>query len=185
MTRIVGNTFAAVLALASAPSLAAPFLLTSTSFKDGAVLDRKHAGALASNPNCVGTNVSPQLSWSNVPAGTTSIVLFMIDPEGRGGAGVNHWVAYGIDPAKGGFAEGEASQPPVNYVGGKSTQGLPVYTGPCTPPDTDWHHYTFVAVATDLPRDALQQGMTREEVADKLMGHAKGAAGLVARFKHP
>ena len=49
-----------------------------------------------SNPNCVGENVSPQLSWSNVPDGTKSFVLLMTDPEGRGGAGVNHWVAYGI-----------------------------------------------------------------------------------------
>jgi hypothetical protein len=36
------------------------------------------------------------LSWSNVPDGTKSFVLLMIDPEGRGGAGVNHWVAHGI-----------------------------------------------------------------------------------------
>jgi phosphatidylethanolamine-binding protein (PEBP) family uncharacterized protein len=39
------------------------------------------------NPNCVGENVSPQLSWVNPPAGTKSYVLLMVRPEGRGGAG--------------------------------------------------------------------------------------------------
>ena len=37
-----------------------------------------------SNPNCVGENISPQLSWSNVPDGTKSFILLMSDPEGRG-----------------------------------------------------------------------------------------------------
>ncbi len=62
------------------------------------------------NPNCVGENVSPQLSWVNPPAGTKSFALLMVDPEGRGGAGVNHWVAYGIPADVTGFAEGEVSK---------------------------------------------------------------------------
>lgn len=181
-TRIAA--LAALLTMAAAPPPPV-FTLTSTSFKDGAVLAKKHAGNLPTNPNCVGENVSPQLAWHNVPAGTRSIVLLMIDPEGRAGAGVNHWVAYGIPPEKGGFAEGEVAKPPVGYMGGKSTQGLDHYMGPCTPPATDWHHYTFVAIATDLAPDALPAGLTREELVAKLAGHAKGSAGIVGRFRHP
>ena len=48
-----------------------------------------------SNPNCVGENISPQLSWSNVPDGTKSFILLMSDPEGRGGTGTSHFVSYG------------------------------------------------------------------------------------------
>lgn len=181
-----GHILAMAVAMMAPPALAAePFLLTSTAFKDGEVLNRKHAGNLPTNPNCVGANVSPQLAWHNVPVGTTSIALLMIDPEGRAGAGVNHWVAYGIPPERGGFAEGEAARPPAGFVGGKSSQGLDHYMGPCTPPGTDWHHYTFVAIATDLPPDALPAGLTREELAAKLAGHAKGSAGIVGRFRHP
>jgi phosphatidylethanolamine-binding protein (PEBP) family uncharacterized protein len=60
------------------------------------MLATKNAGNIKTNPNCIGENVSPPLAWSNVPPGTKSLALIMTDPEGRGGLGVDHWVAYGI-----------------------------------------------------------------------------------------
>lgn len=68
-------------------------------FADGGVMDRKYAGKNPANPNCTGDNVSPALAWSDVPAGTTSLALIVSDPQGAGGQGVNHWMAYGISPA--------------------------------------------------------------------------------------
>ena len=57
--------------------------------------------------------------------------------------------------------------------------------------NTDWHHYTFILMATDLePKDpALKPGMTRDELAAALgvgtpNSHVKASAGLVTRFKH-
>lgn len=176
---------AALLPGAAFAQQAGVFTLSSTSFRDGAPLDRKHAGAIAGNANCLGQNVSPQLSWSNLPEGTKSLAFLMIDPEGRSGLGVNHWVAYGVPVTRTSFAEGEAARPPQGYVGGKSTQGLDHYSGPCTPPNTTWHHYTFVAIATDLEPGALPAGLTREELVEKLNGHAKGSSGLVGLFRHP
>jgi hypothetical protein len=160
------------------------FTITSTAFKDGARLPTKMAGNNKSNPNCVGENVSPQLSWSNPPAGTKSYVLLMSDPEGRAPAGVSHWVAYGIPVAVTGFAEGEVSKQTDKYVGGKSTMNLPHYFGPCTPPGPQ-HHYTFVLIATDLEPGALQPGMTREDLPKALDGHVKGSTGIIATFAHP
>ena len=43
---------------------AEPFALTSTTFKDGTLMPKKVANKNAQNPNCVGDNVSPQLSWT-------------------------------------------------------------------------------------------------------------------------
>src|SRR6266849_9831271 len=88
----------------------AAFTITSSSFKDGERLATKMAGNNKSNPNCVGDNVSPALSWSNPPAGTKSYALLMFDPEGRPPGGVSHWVAYGIPASVTGFAEGEVSK---------------------------------------------------------------------------
>jgi hypothetical protein len=161
------------------------FKLTSSAFKDNGTLKVKNAGNNKQNPNCVGENVSPPLAWHNVPAGTKSFVLLMFDPEGRPPGGVSHWVAYGIPASVTGFAEGEVSKASDKYVGGQSLMKLPNYFGPCTPPNTDWHHYTFTLVATDLEPGALKPGMTREEVIKAVEGHAKGSAGLIGRFKHP
>jgi Raf kinase inhibitor-like YbhB/YbcL family protein len=181
---------ALTLAFAASAAAADPFMVTSTTFKDGQLMPRKVANTNPQNPNCVGENVSPQLSWSNAPEGTKSFALLMEDPEGRGGAGVHHWVAYGIPASVTSFAEGEVSKPSEKYVGGKSTQGVGNYSGPCTPPGTP-HHYTFVVIATDLDPKELPPGLTREEFLAKLvppppgMSHAKGTAGIVGLFVKP
>jgi len=161
-----------------------PFTLSSTTFKDGTLMPRKVANNTAGNPNCVGDNVSPEFSWSGVPEGTKSFALTMVDPEGRGGLGVFHWVAYGIPASVTSFAEGETSKDSPKYVGGKSTQGVGHYSGPCTPAGSP-HHYTFVIIATDLDPTALPPGLTLPELQEKLQGHAKGAAGLVGLFQKP
>jgi Raf kinase inhibitor-like YbhB/YbcL family protein len=173
-------------ALAAAP---APFTLTSTAFKDGQLMPKKVANSTPQNPNCVGENVSPPLTWKNPPEGTKSFALLMEDPEGRGAAGVHHMVIYGIVPSATGFAEGELDKGSDKFVGGKSTQGVGTYSGPCTPPGPP-HHYTFVLVATDLDPKELPPGLTREEFLSKLVpasgpSHAKGSTGLVGLFKNP
>lgn len=177
------------LGLAVSAVAAEPFTLTSTTFKDGQLMPRKVSNSTANNPNCVGENVSPQLSWSNAPEGTKSFAILMEDPEGRGGAGVHHMVIYGIPTSVTSFAEGELSKASDKYVGGKSTQGVGFYSGPCTPAGAP-HHYTFVVVATDLDTKELPEGLTREEFLAKLVpqsgaSHSKGATGLVGLFKKP
>jgi hypothetical protein len=160
------------------------FTLTSPDFKDGARLATKNAGNNKSNPNCVGENISPALSWSNPPEGTKSYALLMFDPEGRPPGGVSHWVAYGIPVSVTGFAEGEVSKASDKYVGGESTQKVGYYSGPCTPAGAP-HHYTFTLIATDLEPGALKPGLTRAELIKELDGHAKVATGLIGTFSKP
>jgi len=191
--RHLGNLAAAtalVLAacgVAGVANAADPFTLTSATFKDGTLMPKKIANKVNPanpNPNCVGDNVSPQLSWSGVPDGTKSFAFTMVDPEGRAGLGVFHWVAYGIPANVTSFAEGEVSKESEKYVGGKSTQGVGNYSGPCTPPGSP-HHYTFMIISTDLDPKALPAGLTLPELQEKLNGHVKGAAGLVGLFVKP
>src|SRR5262245_4933385 len=112
--RILGLAGGVALAVAMAGQSATAqsggtFTIASKSFKDGERLPTKMAGNNKQNPNCVGENVSPQLSWANAPAGTKSYALLMFDPEGRPPGGVSHWVAYGIPVSVTGFEEGEVS----------------------------------------------------------------------------
>jgi Raf kinase inhibitor-like YbhB/YbcL family protein len=166
------------------------FTLSSSALQDNDTLATKNACSdKQRTPNCVGENISPPLAWSNVPDGTKSFALLLFDPEGRAPAGVSHMVVYGIPADVKGFAEGELSKPSDKFVGGKNLMGVGTYFGPGTPPNTDWHHYTFTLVATDLDPKALPPGLTREELAtaliNPLQNHVKGSAGLVTRFKHP
>ncbi len=187
----IGATLALGFA-ASAAQADGLFTLESKTFQDGKMMPKKTANNAENsknNPNCVGENVSPELHWSNVPAGTKSLVLLMSDPEGRAPSGVSHWVIYGIDPSQTtGFAEGEASKLNDKYVGGKSTQGVGFYSGPCTPPGQTPHHYTFTLIATDFAPTELPPGLTRAELTEKFgppPAHVKGVTGLIGLFVNP
>ena len=181
-----GLILAVAVALAASSGALAQgvFTLSSPDFKEGARLALKNAGNNKANPNCVGENISPTLSWANPPEGTKSYALLMFDPEGRPPGGVSHWVAYGIPVAVSGFAEGEVSKASDKYVGGLGTAKLSTYTGPCTPAGPP-HHYTFTLIATDLEPTALAPGLTRDELIKALDGHAKSAIGLIGIFSKP
>lgn len=160
--------------------------LTSPEIADNGTLAIKNACSdKTRTPNCVGQNISPPLAWSGAPAGTKSFALLLFDPEGRAPEGVSHMVLYGIPASVTGFAEGALGQPSDKFVGGKSTMGKAVYFGPGTPPNTDWHHYTWTLIATGLDPKALPPGLTRAELATALKGHVLATAGLVTRFRHP
>jgi Raf kinase inhibitor-like YbhB/YbcL family protein len=188
MAVLAASCVFAVGSLLAAPAARAAdvLMLTSSAIPDNGTLATKNACSdKQRTPNCVGENISPPLAWSNPPEGTKSFALLLFDPEGRAPAGVSHMVLYGIPADLKGFAEGELSQPSEKFVGGKNLMGVGIYFGPGTPPNTDWHHYTFTLIATDLDPKALQPGMTRDELAKALEGHVKGSAGLVTRFRHP
>ena len=182
---------AATLALgftAPAANAADIFTLQSKTFQDGHMMPKKVANNAPNNPNCVGDNVSPEFSWTGVPEGTKSFALTMFDPEGRAPSGVSHWVAYGIPASVTGFAEGEVSKESDKYVGGKSLFGVGTYRGPCTPPNTTPHHYTFVLIATDFDPKELPPSLTRDELIAKFgppPAHVKGSTGLVGLFVNP
>jgi Raf kinase inhibitor-like YbhB/YbcL family protein len=179
---------AAVATLTSGAAYAAePFTLMSPAFKDGDVWPSKFAGADPSrtNPPCPGENVSPPLAWSNPPATAKSFALVMFDPDGANGTGSVHWVAYGIPTTKTSLAEGEASNSPKEWTGGKNSAGTDHYFGPCGPAGHALHHYTITMIATDLDPAALKPGLTRDELLAQLKGHALAPASIIGRYTRP
>jgi Raf kinase inhibitor-like YbhB/YbcL family protein len=190
---LIAIAFTLTCAASSADAQEKIFGVASTTFKDGQMMPKKVANSKENNPqneHCIGENVSPQLSWVNPPAGTKSFAILMVDLEGRGGGGVNHWVAYGIPADITGFAEGEVSKESPKYVGGSATRGVRHYSGPCAP-NAQVRHYTFVVIATDFEPKELPPGLTREQLTakivppDPLPRHDKGAAGIVGLYAKP
>jgi Raf kinase inhibitor-like YbhB/YbcL family protein len=171
---------AAALSVVVSAAHADPFTLTSKTFTDGEAMPNKVSDN-RSGGACHGENVSPQLSWTNPPAGAKTFVLAIVDPQGRNGLGVYHFVGYGIPASVTSFAEAELSSPSDKYVGGTNTPGLTHYSGPCPPPGPP-HHYSFVLIATDLERDELPPELTLPAVLARLEGHAKGSTGMVGLF---
>lgn len=156
------------------------FMLQSPAFADNAMLEKKFAGSAGDNPNCTGENESPPLVWSNAPVNTKSFVLMVHDPEGAKGLGVTHLVAYNISPSATGLATNDLRDG-KHFTGGKNTPGTTAWYGPCPPPGSGAHHYTFTLIATEQTPD-LPGGLTRDELLAKLKGKALAAAGLIGRF---
>lgn len=111
---------------------------------------------------CTGDNLSPQLSWSDVPEGTESFALLVHDPDAPTGSGWWHWQVVNI-----GKDVRELIQDAGNIDGKKlpkdsmqieSDYGSAAFGGACPPPGHGAHRYRFTlhALSTklDLPQNA-------------------------------
>ena len=123
------------------------FSLSSESFTDGGVIPPKHAYPKDKlDYECL--NVSPQLSWANAPAATTSFLIIMEDLDAYR---YPHWTAYNIPANKTSVTEGEYGSKEPHQRG--SILGNPLgnkYEGPC-PPQGITHTYQITVFALDLP----------------------------------
>jgi Raf kinase inhibitor-like YbhB/YbcL family protein len=99
--------------------------------------------SIPSEFTCDGRNVSPQLSWEDIPQGTQSFALSVTDPDAPGETWI-HWLVYDISKElreieRGGLPEG--AKEAVNDFGRRA------YGGPCPPSGT--HRYVFTIYALD------------------------------------
>jgi Raf kinase inhibitor-like YbhB/YbcL family protein len=144
------------------------FALTSDAFEQGA--------AIPSRYTCEGDDLSPPLSWIDVPDDALSLALICDDPDAPAGT-FTHWVAWGIDPSAGGLAEGEPA--PREGLNGFGSSG---YRGPCPPPGHGPHRYFFRLFALDAePR--VEPGAGREALESAIDGHVIDAAELVGTYQ--
>ena len=94
---------------------------------------------IPSQHTCEGSDQSPPLAWSGVPAGTQSLALIVDDPDAPDPAAPKmtwvHWVLYNIPPATAGFATGQShlSDLPPGTREGLNDWQRTGYGGPCPP----------------------------------------------------
>jgi phosphatidylethanolamine-binding protein (PEBP) family uncharacterized protein len=91
MKRYVLAALAASLALGRAA--AEEFMLTSRDVEPGGAIQ---AAQVYRGYGCEGGNVSPELTWSDPPAGTRSFAVTVYDPDAPTGSGWWHWVIFDI-----------------------------------------------------------------------------------------
>jgi Raf kinase inhibitor-like YbhB/YbcL family protein len=156
--------------------------LTTTAFEDGGVIPNKYTQA---DPN----PISPKLDWTNVPAGTVTFVLNMLDPDTalqRKTDTVVHWVAFNIPGSAKGLPENVPpdAKLPDGTIQIKNQGGVVGYRGPGAPAQGPPHHYTWELYALDTKLD-LTPDATRADVLNAINGHILGKGVLMGRFKRP
>ena len=142
--------------------------LTSDAFLDN--------GSIPARYTCDGQDVSPQISWNNVPQGTRSLMLIVEDHDAPG---FTHWRIFNIPPSIRELSEDvQKSQTlPGGIVQGTNGFGAIGYRGPC-PPGGTAHRYFFTLYALDT-EPTLSWGTTKKDIA----GHVIGTAEIMGTYK--
>src|SRR4051812_24814809 len=121
-----------------------------------------------------GDNISPPLTFVDVPDKARSLVLIMDDPDAPHGL-FTHWVLFNLGPA---LRELPEDTVPADARQGKNSWGEACYGGP-RPPDRE-HRYFFKLYALDVSL-GLPNGATREEVERAMQGHIIAQAEYMGR----
>ncbi|MGB7598150.1 MAG: YbhB/YbcL family Raf kinase inhibitor-like protein [Gallionella sp.] len=142
-------------------------------------------GAIPTRHTCDGTNVSPALEWTGVPAGTKSLALIVDDPDAPDPAAPNmtwvHWVLYNIPPETNGLAEGIAEKNlPARTLQGVNDWHRNGYGGPCPPAGRHRYFFKLYALDTVLP-DLKHPAKAALEKA--IRGHVIGQAELIGLYQ--
>jgi hypothetical protein len=148
--------------------------LKSTALSNGGPIPSKHTG--------VGIDTSPQLSWTNVPAGTKAFAVICHDPDAPlvspgGTYGFVHWVLYNIPASVTSLDEGTGQ-----YTSGKNDFGKTGYGGPMPPVGHGRHHYYFWVLALDKELD-LEAGLTLWQLLARIEPNLIGMNRLVGTFE--
>jgi Raf kinase inhibitor-like YbhB/YbcL family protein len=169
---------------ASAPiaANAAAFVVSSNGLADNAMMPAEMGASTpdANKVSCGGTDKAAGLSWANPPDKTQSYALLEVDPDGRAGLGVNHWVVYNIPVSATGINTAEIAA--GKYTPGKATGDVVGYRAPCPPVGGGPHHYIFTLFALDAP-PALPAGLDHDGAVAAMKGHVLGATTTILRFQ--
>ncbi len=124
---------------------------------------------------CDGKDISPPLSFQEIPKGTKSLALIVYDPDAPMGT-FDHWIAWNLPPDQMKLSEG-GKVPHQGKNGFSETR----YRGPCPPRGTS-HHYFFKLFALDVLIN-LPEGSTKGALEEAMEGHVLGQAQLIGLYQ--
>lgn len=150
------------LAIGDAP---ASIALWSDAFENGASIPRRHAGV------GVGENISPALSWSNIPRDTVELALVIEDVDAPLPRPFVHTVVTAIPPEVARIEEGLLAEG-LGHPGvfGKGTSGGRGYRGPNPVPGHGLHAYVFQLFALAAPLPGSRASLSKARLAKAMAG---------------
>jgi Raf kinase inhibitor-like YbhB/YbcL family protein len=139
----------------------------------------EHSGPLPVNHSVDGSGVSPDLAWSGVPDGATTLALIVHDPDAPLVDGFVHWVLYGIPVGVDGIPEGAGTE----FVQGVNSRGELGWTPAAPPPGHGTHHYFFHLYALDGGVGELPSGLDAQQLIERIDPHIINQARVVGTFR--
>lgn len=158
------------------------FTLNSATLGGNATLTEEFNGF-----GCTGENVSPQLSWENVPEGTKSFAITMYDPDAPTGSGWWHWVVVDL-PAEVSSLPANAGNPekglmPEVAIQSLTNYGVPGYGGPCPPEGHGIHQYVITVHALSVETLGLDANTNPAIVGYYLWSNTLAKASIVTYYQ--
>lgn len=152
--------------------------LTSESFVQNGMIPIRHT--------CDGQDLSPELSWTGLPAGTKSLALIIDDPDAPDPANPKmtwvHWVLYNIPADINSLAEGASSVEslPSGTLEGINDWQRTGYGGPCPPIGVHRYFHKLYAVDTVLPD---LKHPTKETLEEAMRDHVIEHSELIGLYR--
>lgn len=144
-----------------------------------------HNEAIPARFTCDDEDISPDLNWSGVPAGTRSLALIVDDPDAPDPAAPQmifvHWVLYNIPPETAGL--------PLNTTADNLPQGAREgindfertgYGGPCPPSGRHRYFHKLYALDTVLPD---MNEPSKDKLLSAMKGHILEQAELIGTYQ--
>jgi Raf kinase inhibitor-like YbhB/YbcL family protein len=131
-------------------------------------------GNIPSQFTCDGRDVSPQLSWEDVPNETKSFALSVTDPDCPGKTWI-HWLVHDIPEN---LREIEQGNLPVQAKEVVNDFGKKSYGGPCPPSGTHRYFFTLYALNTEHLTD-----LNKRNFFDKVEKHTIQKAAIKGLYK--
>jgi Raf kinase inhibitor-like YbhB/YbcL family protein len=142
-----------------------------------------HNGSMPKQYTCEGKDISPPLTWSDIPGKAKSLALIVDDPDAPDPAAPRmtwvHWVVYNLPVSSTGLAEAAKSLP-AGALEGLNDWQRTGYGGPCPPIGRHRYFHKLYALDTVLP-DLKKPNKARLEQAMK--GHIVAEAQLIGTYQ--
>jgi len=135
--------------------------------------DFTNRGTIPSEFTCDGRNISPELSWENVPIKTKSFALISDDPDALGGW--IHWLVYDIPNN---VRRIEQNSLPAGAKQAENDFGKKTYGGPCPPTGT--HRYFFRLYALDIEHI---ENVNKNNFVETIKKHTIEKATIMGLYK--
>lgn len=166
-----------------APVPARVFTMTSPDLSDNGLAP---PSIVNDGYGCQGDNISPQISWSDAPAGTGSFAFTVFDGDAKAPQGWLHWFVLDIPATAAGLA---------THAGYEDDSGLPQgaysipnsfgkngYGGPCPPEGDKPHRYVFTVYAMPDKKTAYDLNVIGKSTVDWLQANALAKASVTVRY---